>query len=98
MKDDDLFASQISGGLKNCIDAHGPIAYHTIGSATKRIQMQVYAHLKNNKLREITELEILKEKDTEILRLQHKVGMQRKVIQDLLSKLEATGQFKRTGR
>ena len=33
----DQFARDIAGALKSTIDAHGPIGYDDVGSATKRI-------------------------------------------------------------
>jgi len=42
---DESLERMVSGALRSCIDAHGPITRHRIGSAAKRIAHQIAADL-----------------------------------------------------
>lgn len=92
------FHKQIRGGLRHAIHDHGPITLDLIPSASKRIERCIFSVLKSEKLKEMSNDDILKDKDKEISRLQNKIKTQSKTINDLLNKLEATGTFKRSGK
>lgn len=96
---DSEILKQINGGLKNAINAHGPITAQHIGSASKRILAQFTSLKKTKKLlsKEMSTRQLIEEKDSEIQRLKDIIGVKKKIIQDLLDKLEATGEFKRSG-
>lgn len=98
MNENAEFLRQISGALHQCINDLGPIDRASVGHAARKIDRSIYAFVKSNKLNEMSDDQILKEKNKEIMRLSRKIQTFRKVVGDLLQKLEDTGTFKRTGK